>query len=227
MPDPTRHRASRTDAATTSTQILDVAERLAQTRGFNGFSYADIAAELGITKASLHYHFATKADLGRALIERYSTAFAKALSQIEASGAEARAQLKRYVQLYADVLSDGRICLCGMFAAEYTTLPDPMQQAIRRFFDDNEAWLTRVLEAGRRAKTLAFDGGASNAARMLTGALEGAMLLARSYGDATRFAAAAAHLLREFAPALDERQEGASPSRPAARRRRSAVGRRA
>jgi hypothetical protein len=54
--------------ARTAARILDVAERLAQVRGFNGFSYADIAAELGITKAALHYHFASKADLGEALM---------------------------------------------------------------------------------------------------------------------------------------------------------------
>src|SRR5687767_13048426 len=131
MPAPARPRI----ASTTATQMLDVAERLAQTRGFNGFSYADIAAALGITKASLHYHFATKADLGRALIERYSNSFAEALAQIEASGLDARAQLQRYVQLYRDVLSNDRICLCGMLAAEVTTLPDPMKKAIRRFFD--------------------------------------------------------------------------------------------
>ena len=41
----------------TPARILDVAERLVQVRGFNGFSYADVAAELGVTKASLHYHF--------------------------------------------------------------------------------------------------------------------------------------------------------------------------
>ena len=59
----------------TATRMLDIAERLAQTRGFNGFSYSDIAAELGIAKASLHHHFATKADLGRALMQRYSDGF--------------------------------------------------------------------------------------------------------------------------------------------------------
>jgi TetR/AcrR family transcriptional repressor of nem operon len=194
MPSPPRRRT----ASTTSTDILDVAERLAQTRGFNGFSYADIAAELGITKATLHYHFATKADLGRALIERYSRSFAEALSQIEASGLDAGAQIHRYVQLYGNVLGNDRICLCGMFAAEVTTLPDPMKAAIRGFFDENEAWLTRVLEAGRRAGSVTFDGDARDAARVLTAALEGAMLLARSYGDATRFTAAATHLLGEF-----------------------------
>src|SRR5471032_3457361 len=137
--------------ASTAVQILNVAERLAQTRGFNGFSYADIAAELNVTKASLHYHFASKAELGRALIERYSAGFAQALSSIEASKANARGRLEQYVQVYADVLSRDRMCLCGMLAAEYTTLPDPMKRAIRMFFDDKEAWLTRVLEFGRRS----------------------------------------------------------------------------
>ena len=51
----------------TAQRILDIAARLVQTRGFNGFSYADVAAELEVTKASLHYHFPTKAELGRKL----------------------------------------------------------------------------------------------------------------------------------------------------------------
>jgi TetR/AcrR family transcriptional repressor of nem operon len=132
-------RPSPDGPGTTASQILDVAERLAQTRGFNGFSYADIAAELGITKASLHYHFPGKADLGRAIIERYSMEFAAALEGINTSGVAAPVVLERYVELYARVLRDGRICLCGMLAAEYATLPDAMQQAIRTFFEDNEA----------------------------------------------------------------------------------------
>ncbi len=86
----------------TATRILDVAERLVQTSGFNGFSYADISAELGITKASLHHHFATKAELGRALIERYSEAFNAALKVVDQRGGDAAAKLERYVKLYAE-----------------------------------------------------------------------------------------------------------------------------
>ena len=52
----------------TAAEILDVAERLVQVRGFNGFSYGDVASELKITTAALHYHFAGKAELGEALI---------------------------------------------------------------------------------------------------------------------------------------------------------------
>ena len=70
------------DDAGTAARILDVAEQLVQVRGFNGFSYADIAAELQITKAALHYHFASKADLGEALISRYASRFAEALAGV-------------------------------------------------------------------------------------------------------------------------------------------------
>ena len=69
----------RVEAADTASRILDVAERLVQTRGFNGFSYADIAAELKISKPSLHYHFPSKAALGEALIGRYAARFTEAL----------------------------------------------------------------------------------------------------------------------------------------------------
>jgi TetR/AcrR family transcriptional repressor of nem operon len=179
-----RRRAANGD---TSQRVLDVAERLAQTRGFNGFSYADIAASLAVTKASLHYHFPTKADLGRRLIERYEHGFLRALAAIDAATDDPRDKLRRYVALYADVLRRNRMCLCGMLAAEYSTLPKPMKDTVKHFFDENERWLVGVLEAGRAAGALRFGDPADVVARALVGTLEGAMMLARSYGDPRRF----------------------------------------
>jgi TetR/AcrR family transcriptional regulator, transcriptional repressor for nem operon len=187
--------AQQTRVSETASRILEVAERLAQTRGFNGFSYADIAAELGITKASLHYHFATKAELGCALIVGYSKKFNSALAQIEA--ANPRDTLRRYVELYENVLVRDRMCLCGMLAAEYSTLPQTMRAELRSFFDKNESWLADNLERGRKAGALRFDGPALEIARLLTAGLEGAMLLARSYEEPARFEATATRLLAE------------------------------
>src|SRR5438552_15891978 len=133
--------AARAATPSTASRVLDTAERLVQVRGFNGFSYADIAAELQITKASLHYHFASKADLGEALISRYSTRFFEALAEVDATGAAAPVKLAAYAKLYADVLSEQKMCLCGMLAAEYPTLTRPMQAAVVVFFGHNEDWL--------------------------------------------------------------------------------------
>ncbi|HLW94889.1 MAG TPA: TetR/AcrR family transcriptional regulator [Solirubrobacteraceae bacterium] len=188
------------DDLNTADRILDTAEALAQTRGFNGFSYAHIAAELGITKASLHYHFRGKAELGGALIARYSERFADALRAIDADGGDARDKLNAYAALYSGVLDGGRMCLCGMLAAEYETLPKPMGEAIVRFFDANHAWLTHLLEAGRVDGTLEFEGDPSEGAQAILGGLEGALLVARPYGDRARFDIAARRLLASFAP---------------------------
>jgi len=184
--------------ADTGRRALDVAERLVQTRGFNGFSYADIAEALGVTKASLHYHFPSKADLGQRLIERYEAGFVETLAGIDRAQQNAAQKLRRYAKIYADVLRANRMCLCGMLASDYATLPKPMRERVRHFFDENERWLVRVLDEGRKAGQLAFKGAPIDLARMIVASLEGAMMLARSYGEPPRFDAAAERVIAEL-----------------------------
>ena len=190
----------------TATRILDIASRLVQSRGFNGFSYADIAAELQVTKASLHYHFATKAELGHRLIERYEADFLQALAEIDGKSRGAFDRLQRYARLYASVLSESRMCLCGMLAAESGTLPEAMRTGLQHYFDANEHWLARELGEGREAGELRFEGRPLAVAAMLVGALEGAMMLARSYGDGARFDSAAHRLLADLKATPDARK---------------------
>jgi TetR/AcrR family transcriptional repressor of nem operon len=185
----------------TRSRILDIGERLVQVRGFNGFSYADVAAELSVSKASLHYHFPSKADLGEAIVARYAERFAAALASIDADAAPAPAKLAAYADLYAEVLRDERMCLCGMLAAEYETIPSPIRAAVVRFLDDNEAWLTVVLEQGRREGSLSLAGSTTVLARSIVSGLEGALLIARPYRAVERFESAAAQLLASLAGA--------------------------
>ncbi len=185
-----------TAPAATAARILDIAERLVQTRGYNGFSYADISAELRIRNASVHYYFPSKSDLGKRLVGRYRENFMAALAGLEVGTPDARARLRTYVGMWSSVLRDrDRMCLCGMMAADIATLPKVVRAEIRRFFEENEAWLVRVLSAGRKAKTLQLSGSAEVEARLLTMGLEGAMLVARSYGEPRRFDEIAARLL--------------------------------
>lgn len=96
------------------------------------------------------------------------------------------------------MVRDNRMCLCGMLAAEFGTLPDAMRADMRHFFDENERWLAGVLKEGKRAKTLRFAGSPVEAARALIGSLEGAMMLARSYGDPGRFKVVSERLLADL-----------------------------
>jgi len=189
---------SRQGNVDTAQRILDVAERLVQTRGFNGFSYADIAAALGITKASLHYHFRTKAVLGQRLIERYEQRFLDALVEIDGSGSDAREKLRRYAAIYVDVVRNNRMCLCGMLASDYATLAKPVKEGVKHFFDRNEEWLVAVLEEGRKSGVLRFTGSPDVVARGMLGTLEGAMMMARSYGEVGRLETVADRLVAEL-----------------------------
>jgi TetR/AcrR family transcriptional regulator, transcriptional repressor for nem operon len=186
------------DTNDTAARILDIGERLVQVRGFNGFSYADVASELEMTKAALHYHFPGKAELGRALIARYTEHFTEALAAIDATIPDAPDKLAAYAGLYSEVLRGQRMCLCGMLAAEYQTLPEAMRDAVIAFIDANEAWVERVLSEGQRAGSITLAGPASDAARLIVSGLEGAMLVARPYGDIARFDTAAEGLLAGF-----------------------------
>ena len=184
----------------TASQILDVAEKLVQVRGFNAFSYADVGGELGITNAALHYHFPTKSALGEAVIARYAIRFMGALTEIDESVPDPLRKLDAYADLYAEVLRSRRMCLCGMLAADYETLSGGMQGAVTDFFEKNEQWLAAVLQQGRDEGVLNFPGSPLEEARSMVGGLEGAMLIARSFGDIGRFQSATSHLLGALRP---------------------------
>jgi TetR/AcrR family transcriptional repressor of nem operon len=173
--------------AGTADRILDIAERLVQVRGFNAFSYADVSKALGIRKASVHHHFATKAALGQALVARYRRDFAASLTVIEEEASDPAERLRLYVGLYATVLRRKRMCLCGMLATDLATLPRPMRDEVAGFFAENEDWLARVLSAGKRAGRLRFTGSPQGQAAVVVSTLEGAMLVARGSGRPGRF----------------------------------------
>lgn len=168
-------------------QILMSAQRLVQARGFNGFSYADIANEVGIRKASLHHHFPTKTDLAVALVDMYSAMLEGALLKIGASSEPADKKLAAYVGLYLTTLEAGRACLGGMLASEALTLDNAVLPGLKHFFELNVQWLTEILAEGKAERLFTLNGTASNHAHLLVSSLQGALILARATGDRSVF----------------------------------------
>jgi TetR/AcrR family transcriptional regulator, transcriptional repressor for nem operon len=184
-----------TEKEDTAQKILDVAQQLLQMRGYNAFSYADISETIGIRKASIHYHFPSKNDLAKALVVRYRETFARLRSQIDRETDDAIAKLDRFANLYLEGLRNGCVCVCGMLAEDFTTLPLEVREEVKAFFGDNEAWLTKVLERGAAAGIVHCQGAFEVEAQLLLSSLQGAQLIARSYDDPTRFQAIAQRLL--------------------------------
>ena len=180
----------------TVTRILDVAQRLAQTRGYNGFSYADVAVEVGIRTASIHYHFPSKTDLGKDLLARYLAAFRGLFAQIDRETDDPREKLARYVRAIADSLLDGgRMCLGGMMAADIATLPPSLGDEVRSFVAANESWLAGVLTAGGDAGVFRLAGPPETEARLFFASIEGVLLVSRAFADPDRFTMLATRLL--------------------------------
>ncbi len=180
----------------TQAVLLDAAQELVQVRGYNAFSFRDLAERVGIKSASIHYYFPSKGDLCRALLVRYRQRFNAALADIDRRGRGPRRKLKSYTQLFHDTLEMGnRMCLCGMLAADLETLPPQVLDELRGFFTDNQEWLAKVLTEGQETGKARFDGDAEAEARLIVSGLEGAMLVARLYGDLKLFESMARSLI--------------------------------
>jgi len=148
----------------------------------------------------LHYHFAGKAELGHRLVTRYTDRFRSALAAIQASASPNRDKLAAYCDLYRQTLNNQRMCLCGMLAAEYRTLAQPMRDVVSSFFDQNRAWLADLLDAGREAGDLHFTEPSEQAAKIIIAALEGAMLIAGPLQDPAILDSVVCRILADFAP---------------------------
>ena len=193
MPDTAKSSVSRSE------EILSVAQDFIQTRGYNGFSYRDIAATIGIKSASIHYHFPTKGELGRAVAARYCDRFDQALQIIHADQQTARKQLEAYVALFRDTLVErDRLCMCGMLAGEIETVPEEVKGEVARFFTAQQQWLSEVIQFGADNGELSMTEGTQAWATMFVAALEGAMLLARGLDDFQHFDTASTKLLEQL-----------------------------
>lgn len=172
----------------TADQILDRAEMLIQTRGYSAFSYQDISDALGITKASIHYHFASKADLGIAVVDRYVDRFGAALVAIaEDQSQPSMAMLDFYIEPYVGYArTPDQVCLCGALAGEILVLPPELRARVDGFFRAHQLWLTGILKRGAARGEFTLPAPADKVARLILSALQGALLVKRTTGDASQ-----------------------------------------
>ncbi|WP_434054942.1 MAG: TetR/AcrR family transcriptional regulator [Roseibium sp.] len=169
-------------AADTEAKIMDLAETLIRQNGYNGFSFRDIATGVGVKSSSVHYYFPTKADLGARVAKRYTERFLDLLGDPEQPRMSAEALIAKLHREFARSLGkDGKMCLCGILAAESSGLPEAVVSEAKAFFDLTGAWLRKGLgqsdwgaglpEADLNMQSLA-----------ILAQLEGAMLIAKVQG---------------------------------------------
>jgi TetR/AcrR family transcriptional repressor of nem operon len=162
---------------------MDLAEAHIRDRGYTGFSFRNLAAEVGIKSASVHHHFPTKAKMAAAVARRYGDRFlASVAPRPNENAADA---ISAYRSAFRAALDrDGRMCLCGVLGAEAGVLSPEVTTEVRSFFRRCIEDLGRRI-GGPNALVRAFH---------IIATLEGGMMLARTYGDIDVFDQAASSL---------------------------------
>jgi len=167
----------------TKSALLAEAETLVRTMGYAAFSYADLSERVGIRKASIHHHFATKEVLGNALIDGYLERFSAQLEELGASDAETSRKLLAYGDFFAGSLGDGLMPLCGALAADAAYLPPSMQRRVKKFFELHLTWLEDILREGAARRQIKLQSGAHKSALLLLSTLQGASVVAWALKD--------------------------------------------
>lgn len=185
----------------TRTALLDSAERAARQRGFDAFSYADLARDVGIRKASIHYHFPLKADLAFGLIERYAARISERRAEIDREHQTAAGKLGAFLALYREALAEGtQLCLCVALSAGRDSLSPPVLEQLAEFHEDSAAWLEQVFTAAREDRSVIGLSDPQDEADALLALVEGAQLVARAAKDVTLFDRATAACRTRLAP---------------------------
>lgn len=175
------------DLNATAHRILDAAEVLTQTLGFNAFSYKDLQNEVGIKTSSIHYYFPTKHDLASVMTERYTQSFIEKLGAIETKKLSGVDRLKALSTLFNQVLSEGKLCLCGMLACDIVALPQAVHEQLRYFFDVIEKWVARAIALGQTQGDIVQSIDVKLGSAHFLAVLEGGMMIARTHQKENNF----------------------------------------
>lgn len=170
----------------TKNRALDLGRHYLQTLGFNGFSFQTIADELGIKKASLHYHFASKEDMGIALIMDYELAYEKWTKKV--SSLSAKEKLEQMLNVFCKMgLDHNKICPAGVLSADFNTLPENMKEYLVQFHHTQRSWMIQTLKQGVKEKSFRKNLNIEATADLFLCSIQGGLQVARLRGEIESF----------------------------------------
>jgi TetR/AcrR family transcriptional repressor of nem operon len=196
-----------TTSSTTSEQILRSARQLVIAGGYSGFSYADIASEVGIRKASIHHHFPTKVDLVRSLVIRHREDTDEGMASLARNYSDPVERLRAYTGYWANCIGDATntFCVCAQLASQIPALPPEIVVEVQAYFRALSTWIAAALASGEKQGILVLTGTAKSEAEFFMAAVHGAMLSARTYADAAVFELVTDRLVQNLLPSEQHR----------------------
>jgi TetR/AcrR family transcriptional repressor of nem operon len=167
----------------TRERILDSAARLIQTRSYHGFSFQDIAEEVGIRKASLYHYFASKDAVALAVLNRATASVTVKMEKL--AQREPIERLEGYFDMFRVLHRKGeRMCPGGAFGSVFDAVSSSVQAALHRFAKLHLDLLEGIVREGvERGQFQTSDQRPRNVAMQIAAGVQGALLMGRLTGD--------------------------------------------
>lgn len=166
--------------SSTYDRLLEQALNLFAERGYNAVSFADLAACVGVKKATVHHHFPTKEDLAMHVMAKFTEDHLAALGDIRRKHNCAADVLADFLLRAEELVLQSRCCLWAVMNAEIVTLPERVQAEVQNFMTEVCSTLDEVFEQGRQDGSLTFSGRSDDHGHLFFATAKGAILATRS-----------------------------------------------
>lgn len=165
--------------------LLRAATKLMLARGFSATSVDDICQGAGLTKGSLFHYFATKEDLGIAVLDQYLVRVFAKMDAVRANEQDPLARVYACLKFLSEAaetypLSQG--CILGRFTQELAQTHPRVRAKCDGYFDQWINFVASDLEEANRVRRLGRKDTRSLAEYALA-SFEGALILAKASGD--------------------------------------------
>ncbi|MCB1481273.1 MAG: TetR/AcrR family transcriptional regulator [Rhodobiaceae bacterium] len=166
---------------TTSEQIVETADRLFYEKGYEHTSFADIAAEVGISRGNFYHHFKTKDAILNAVIDLRLINTRAMLEQWEQDGQTPEDRIRCFIRILitnqTKIMEYG--CPVGTLVSELAKLNHAALADANRLFTLFRDWLSLQFKALGREED------AEELAMHLLARSQGVATLANAFHDET------------------------------------------
>jgi TetR/AcrR family transcriptional repressor of nem operon len=183
---------SQPQGESTRERILETTEKLILAQGYVGTSIDDIIKVAGLTKGGFFYHFKNKAELGRAVVERYAAAdfelFERLSQQADAATDDPLDSLLMFLALFEDFIGEMQDPPGGCIFASYIYESSHFDDQVKQYIADGFAYwgdmYVRRIEAVKAMYPPVMEVDSRELSETIMCIIEGGFILAKSLDEA-------------------------------------------
>jgi AcrR family transcriptional regulator len=191
--------------------ILEQAVQIFSVRGFEGMSMDELMHATGLTKGGIYNHFDSKDDLALQTFD-YSLQVMRERFRKQLEGKRTtRTRLLAVIELFQSLLEDPLFaggCVLLTTAVEADDTHPALRERARKALDDWRATIIRTMTRGMELGDVRPDTDVESAASVIVAALEGAIMMSKTYGDNVHMERTVRHLSAYIETFLQENPHG-------------------